>query len=442
MFSTTDRGLQGGTAEMRSLGISRDVLSISVATALLSACGILPLSPSKGQDDVQPPIGAPGAVPQGKRPTPSYRVLYRFDRHPNGQSPLAGLIGMDGKLYGTTELGGVTGVSGCNKRIGCGTVYSITPSGTVASLFSFNREHGVDPQSNLIDVNGTLYGTTTGGGSSSLKGTVYSVTANGNEQVLHTFGGGSDGWLPDANLIDMKGTLYGTTLYGGGARSQCLNLCGTVFSISTSGAEKVLYRFKGGAGEDGAYPGAALIDVNGTLYGTTSGGGGYHLGHGTVYSITEKGVEKVVFRFTGGSDGAYPVAPLLDVNGTLYGTTWRGGSSDAGTVYSVTTNGAEKVLYSFTGGSDGGQPVAGLVDVAGTLYGTTSAGGSSNAGAVYSVTTSGTEKVLYSFAGGSDGANPQAPLIDVKGALYGTTAQGGGVPRCPKGCGTVFTLVP
>ncbi len=171
--------------------------------------------------------------------------------------------------------------------------------------------------------------------------------------------------------------LYGTTRFGGGAKGGC---CGTVYSISAAGAEKVLYRFKGGA--DGASPQGDLIDVGGTLYGTTILGGGSGCysgaGCGTVYAVTTGGDEKVLYRFAGGSDGAGPQVGLIDVNDTLYGTTTSGGGSGCvegcGTVYSVSTAGAERVLYSFAGGSDGMYPKA-LVSVKGTLYGATSLGG-------------------------------------------------------------------
>jgi uncharacterized repeat protein (TIGR03803 family) len=130
---------------------------------------------------------------------------------------------------------------------------------------------------------------------------------------------------------------------------------------------------------DGSHPNAGLLDVNGTLYGTTANGGG---GSGTVYRISTSGVEKVLHRFLGGADGISPESVLVDVNGTLYGTTRVGGGSGCsygcGTVYRVSASGTEKVLYAFKGGSDGAYPIAGLIDVNGTLYGTTSEGGSSS----------------------------------------------------------------
>ncbi|MFY9711449.1 MAG: choice-of-anchor tandem repeat GloVer-containing protein, partial [Candidatus Cybelea sp.] len=193
---------------------------------------------------------------------------------------------------------------------------------------------------------------------------------------------------------------------------------------------------------DGNEPAAGLIDVDGTLYGTTAWGGGY--GHGAAFSITSSGTEKVLHSFGKGTDGYYPQAGLIDVGGTLYGTTEYGGSGSCsndfyhgcGTVFSITTGGKEKVLHSFSdAGAQGSNPLAGLIDVGGTLYGATKNGGSNNAGAIFSITTLGREKLLHSFGRGTDGRYPDATLIDVGGRLYGTTFNGGG-----HGEGTVFSI--
>src|SRR5580704_238438 len=119
--------------------------------------------------------------------------------------------------------------------------------------------------------------------------------------VLHSFGPLPDGAQPYAGLIDVKGTLYGTTFTGGSNGCGTGYICGTVFSITTTGVEQVLYNFTGSSGE---YPMAGLIDVNGTLYGTTFGGGMYDAG--TVFTISTAGAEQALYSFTGGSDGSLP----------------------------------------------------------------------------------------------------------------------------------------
>jgi uncharacterized repeat protein (TIGR03803 family) len=261
-------------------------------------------------------------------------------------------------------------------------VFSITPSGHETVLHEFaGPPDGWQPLAPLHNVNGTLYGTTQNGGSKGY-GTVFSITPGGKEKVLYSFRGGIDGAYPLAGLIDVKGTLYGTTPDGGAYSTYYCGRngapgCGTVFTITPSGKEKVLHSF--GNGTDGADPGTGLVEVKGTLYGATDGGGAYN--DGTVYSITPGGKEKVLNSSHGAS------ATLLNVNGTLYGTTTLGGAYGYGTVFSITLSGYETVLYSFKcGGQDGCYPYSGLSYVNGTFYGTTSLGGAHNDGTVYSIT--------------------------------------------------------
>ena len=170
-----------------------------------------------------------------------------------------------------------------------------------------------------------------------------------------------------------------------------------------------LYSF--GAHADGRTPEASLVSVNGTLYGTTYGGGAYGY-YGTVFSFTTRGIEKVLHSFGAGSDGANPVGDLIDVNGMLYGTTENGGAYGSGTVFRISSTGIEKVLHSFGHGfSDGANPIAGLINVNGKLYGTTYEGGTYNNGTVFRISQTGKEHVMYSFGYAYDGANPLAPLV-------------------------------
>lgn len=207
-----------------------------------------------------------------------------------------------------------------------------------------------------------------------------------------------------------------------------------------------------GAGSDGVEPVGNLIEVKGTLYGTTNQGGSSSFG--TVYGVSLTGSEKVLYSFGNSPDGAYPSAGLIDVGGTLYGTTTSGGITGCqnygcGVVYRISTSGKEKLVYSFIPSSDGPyNPAAGLIDVNGILYSTATYGGNDygcsdeGCGIVFSVTTAGAEKTLHLFLGGHDGAYPTAALTNVNGVLYGTTPTGG--PQCWRhlGCGTVFALTP
>jgi|SRR5579871_635534 len=349
-------------------------------------------------------------------------VVHSFHTGGDGLYPKAGLVDVKGTLYGTTEVGGSHNE---------GAVFSVNPTtGAETVLYSFaGATDGSFPVASPIGVKGTLYGTTADGGTAN-KGSVYSVNpTSGAETVLYSFSGGTDGGTPVASLIDVKGTLYGTTMAGGNVGA------GTVFSLDpTTGVETVLHSFAGDP--DGTYPVASLIDVKGTLYGTTEIEGAN--GYGTVFSLDPMtGAETVLHSFSGGADGEFPEGNLINVKGTLYGTTGLGGAYNYGTVFSLDPmTGAETVLYSFGGGTDGVSPVAGLIDVKGDLYSTTEAGGTYNQGTVFSFNpTTGAEAVLHSFAGGGDGENPYPGLVAVKGRLYGTTYFGGAYNY-----GTVFEI--
>jgi uncharacterized repeat protein (TIGR03803 family) len=437
---------------LKSLDLGRYAFCACVVAALLAGCG-----------GSQLPIAAPGAMPQVRLSGPvraralrslstsSYQVLFRFGSHANprydigGANP-EGLIDVGGELYGTTAGGGYHDF---------GTVYSMSTVGAKTVLHRFGSassgpSDGVNPAGNLTEVKSLLYGATYIGGKCG-SGSVYSISTTGTETILHSFCG-YDGIQPLAGLLNVNGTLYGTTQYGVSSSND-----GTVYSVTTAGTFKILHNFTGSP-KDGAEPAAPLLKVNGTLYGTTAYGGSSK--YGTVYTIDATGKEKVLYNFQGGSDGALPFSDLIDVNGTLYGTTLQGGGNHVGcspsyagcgTVYSISTTGHEKVLYSFGGsgtygGANGTSPSAGLLELNGSLYGTTSAGGSDGLGAVFSLSPSGNEQILHNFAGGSDGAHPSGELIDVNGTLYGTTSQGGSTLGCKRfggsGCGTVFTLTP
>ena len=334
-----------------------------------------------------------------------------------------------------------------------GRVLVMTPSAealtdvTFTLIYSFkNIPDGASPYAGLIrDAAGNFYGTTYGGGDLSCKcGTVFKLDATGKVTVLHSFTNNPDGTYPRAGLVrDAAGNLYGTTYQGGGAGCTAYG-CGTVFKLDTTGRETVLYSFTGGA--DGGYPVAGLVrDSAGNLYGTTFYGGSSnncYQGCGTVFKLDTTGAETVLYSFTGGPDGQWPAAGLIrDATGNLYGTTPSGGASGLGTVFKLDATGPKTVLYSFAGGADGVGPEADLIrDAAGNFYGTTQYGGGGGCpdgcGTVFKLDTAGTETVLYRFQRDPDGASPYAGLIrDAAGNFYGTTYGGGAA-----GKGTVFKL--
>ena len=421
----------------------RTNIAVAFALASLAGCG--------GSDAI--PQSMPGVVrSSGSAPgtASGYTVLFSFggDRgaYPDSLTVLNARSGPS--FYGATAAGGTAN---------SGVAFDLKTDGKERVLYDFSGGENGSAPSALTFLHGTFYGTTayTKVVSGHFEGgTVFALSKSGAENTLYTFQGSPDGSTPVAPPTALNGLLYGTTQDGG--TSPCPSLgndgCGTVFSITTTGQESVLHSFNGFP-YDGAIPESTLLHLNGTFYGTTgwggSGGcyGSRQEGCGTVFSITPSGQEQVLHSFKGGSDGAYSLSDLVNVNGTLYGTTEQGGrncyGAGCGTVFSITPNGNETVIYRFKGGRDGEYPLSGLTILNGTLYGTTSEGGGTDCqgvgcGVIFSVTTTGKEQVLYRFTGvPPDGKFPEFDLTVLNGALYGTTGNGGSRHH-----GIVFELTP
>ena len=317
----------------------------------------------------------------------SFNVLHRFRGYPDdGANPLYEALAFDegGNLYGTTLMGGPY-LQGIACGTGCGTVFKLAPDGTETVLHSFQgHPDGWSPLAGLVlDMEGNLYGTTEDSG----LGKVFEVTASGTEKVLYSFHDTPDGAAPEATLVfDKQGNLYGTTGFGGEYGCFGGAGCGTVFKLAPDGTETVLYSFTGGA--DGAWPRAGLVlDEQGNLYGTTfvGGSGCGAEGCGTVFQMTPTGTEAILHSFDD-SDGANPTGGLVfDAKGNLYGTTSSGGAYGWGTVFKLTPSGGnwkETVLHSFKS-SDGAAPYGRLLLKGGILYGTTAGGGAHNWGTVF-----------------------------------------------------------
>lgn len=263
------------------------------------------------------------------------KTIYSFQNASTGIEPFGGVtLDRSGNIFGTTVLGG--NGQGCNNGgYGCGVVFKLSPDGTESVLYAFQGySDGSEPNGGVIlDVSGNLYGTTEAGGANNL-GTVFKVTPDGAETVLHSFeGGGSDGAFPESTLVaDQSGNLYGTTPRGGSCD------CGTVFRVSPDGTETVVYAFRGG--NDGYFPTAGLArDKAGDLFGVTGYGGGtgcQGLGCGTVFRIAPDGSETVLYGFEK-KYGILPFAPLLlDRQGELFGTASAGGKHHSGTIFELT----------------------------------------------------------------------------------------------------------
>jgi uncharacterized repeat protein (TIGR03803 family) len=365
-------------------------------------------------------------------PAQTFTSLASFNGD-NGAFPVSMSLvqGTDGNLYGTAPYGGANAG---------GTVFKVTPTGTVTTLYSFCAQisctDGKTPLAGLVLANnGIFYGTTSVGGVNG-DGTVFSITTGGALTTLHSFTLATDGAYLVAALVQAaNGTFYGATGEGGAH-----NL-GTIFSMTPGGTVSTLHTFDG---TDGQYPYAALIEgTNGTFYGTTSEGGanGEADDDGTVFSITAGGALTTLHNFDG-TDGANPYAPLVQAsNGNFYSTTVEGGANGYGTVFSITAGGTLSTLHSFDS-TDGANSYAALVQATnGTLYGTTTEGGTANCsfgqpcGTIFSVTSGGTVTTQHSFDV-TDGEKPYGGLVqDTDGTFYGVTYEGG-----VSNYGTIFSL--
>jgi uncharacterized repeat protein (TIGR03803 family) len=380
-------------------------------------------------------------------PAQTLTTLYSFCAQSgcmDGESPYAGLVQAgNGDLYGTTQSGGADGA---------GTIFKISTSGTLTTMYNFCSQgcaDGFGPSVLVQGFDGAFYGTTNGGGATDA-GTVFKFTPSGTLTTLYSFcsqNGCDDGTTPQGGLVQASdGNFYGTTeAYGPSSY-------GTIFKITPGGTLTTVHSFCSQSGcADGGRPEAGLVEgLDGDLYGTTGFGGANRncpAGCGTVFKITLTGTLTTLHSFAGyPTEGYVPSTALVQAaNGDLYGTTLGGASgapNGAGTVFKITPSGTLTTLYSFCSQifcPDGADPLGGLVQgTDGSFYGTTSRG-AYGGGTIFRITPSGTLTTIYSFCtqnGCADGSKSDATLIqDTNGDFYGATSAGGANFK-----GTVFSL--
>jgi uncharacterized repeat protein (TIGR03803 family) len=304
---------------------------------------------------------------------------------------------------------------------------------------------GKTPWNSLVQgKDGNLYGTALFTGSTET-GVVFQLSPQGTYKIIHSFQDGSvpnDGRGPQGGLIfGTDGNLYGTTVLGGTSNN------GTLFKMTTSGVETILYNFQGQGANDGANPVSALVQgQDGTLYGTTDYGGVYD--DGTVFKSTLQGQVTILHSFAGGpGDGRLAAySPVIGPDQNIYGTTPLGGTASGGILFKVTPQGTYTILHNFGDGSilyDGTSPDALSVGLDGNLYGTTFEGGATNYGTVYKMTLTGTETILHNFNDGStanDGDGLNCGLFQADdGNFYGAASYGGSDVT---NYGTIFRMTP
>ena len=361
-------------------------------------------------------------------PAQTFTTLVNFDGYNGAEPAYMSLVqGLDGSLYGTSATGGIA----------IGTVFKITPSGTLTELYGFcvyqNCTDGYGPLAGLVQgLGGNFYGTTYHGGIPNFNaGTVFKITPSGELTTLHSFcaiAGCPDGGFPRGQLVQTaNGNLYGTN-------------SNTVFRINRDDTLTTLHTFCTHQGcPDGSLPYAGLVQAtDGNFYGTTESGGA-NTSWGTVFKVTPSGILTTLHSFNV-TDGANPYAGLIQAtDGNFYGTTYNGGFYLAGTIFKITPAGTLTTIYNFcavTGCFDGGSPIAGLVQATdGNFYGTTAFGGANGDGTVFKITPDGALTTLHTFDS-TDGKIPEGGLVQAtNGIFYGTTSYGGA-----NGDGTVFSL--
>ena len=320
-------------------------------------------------------------------PDGTLTTLWQFgslSNNADGNVPYTtGLVqGRDGDFYGTTSFGGTNHYFG--------TVYKITSGGTLTPLWQFgslsNAADGVGPNGLIQGSDGNFYGTTYGGGELNNHGTVFRITPGGSLTTLYSFGNSAgDGIDPYGPLVQGNdGSFYGTTASGGTFNH------GTVFQITPAGTLTNIWHFTGGT--DGAFPDTALVQGrDGSFYGGTEIGGNNN--GGVVYKITSAGTLTPLWQFgslSNHADGVKPSGTLvLGSDGNFYGTTVAGGTNRVpsyGTVFRITPDGTLTPLWQFgslSNRADGFSPIGGLVQGSdGAFYGTTTFGGT-NGGNAY-----------------------------------------------------------
>jgi uncharacterized repeat protein (TIGR03803 family) len=336
---------------------------------------------------------------------------------------------------------------------------------------------GADPGAPLVQApNGNYYGTTAFGGAGTTCsltdgvkilhggcGTIYQISPSGTLTTLYTFvcsqtGSCPGGWDPTGPLVlGHDGNFYGATYYGGSGSCGALNGCGTIFKVTPTGQFTTLYNFcTVQPCNDGGIPFfGVVVGTNGYLYGVSEPEAAH--ANGTFFVITPAGQFRILHEFTK-AEGTDPISLIAGNDGNFYGTTAYGGPAGGGTVFKFTPSGKLSVLYNFCSPAncaDGNEPISPLIQGSdGNFYGTTILGGANSnttcgfgsvrgCGTLYQVTPSGQFAVLHNFcseANCADGIGGGEVMQATNGMFYGTSTYGGLAGGCENGCGTIFSL--
>jgi uncharacterized repeat protein (TIGR03803 family) len=367
-------------------------------------------------------------------PAQTFNTLTSFDGTDGAALESTVVQGTNGNFYGTTTAGGLYGMLGCSPCLSGGTIFEITPGGSLTTLYNFcaqpNCIDGSGPSSALVETsNGTFWGVTNGGGANGY-GTVFKIAPGGTPVTMHSFDN-TDGAYAVGLMQGSDGNFYGTT-EGGGLEQYA----GTIFKITPAGVFTTLHKFCSEKNcRDGSTPYVGLVQArDGNFYGTTISGGPYG---GVIFKITAGGKYTVVNNLGVFGDGCYPSSVMVQAtDGYLYGTFSGCGVNNGGTFFKMTTGGELTNLYEFCIGCADGRGPAGTFVLAtdGNFYGTTNGGLGDQDSTIFQMTPAGTLTTLYTF---DDSGNsiPAGLIQATNGTLYGTTYRGG-----TGGDGMIFSL--
>jgi len=362
-----------------------------------------------------------------------YTVLFNFGNVAgDAVNPLGVLAqGRQGNLYSTSQSGGAPF---------WGAVFKITPGGNEKVLYSFcsqtNCADGNTPVSGLtLRPDGHFLGTTpfNGSGIGQGSGTIFDISPTGGLTTLYSFTGGTDGASPQASpILGPDGQFYGVAVSAGGPTG-----CGTIYRLSA--VFTVLHSFDK---VHGCSPSSALVlGTDGSFYGTTSAGGTANTG--VVFRLTYRPGKATLFSVLANFDSTTgpPIGPLVEgSDGNFYGVTNGIINKTFGSVFKVTSGGVVTILHTLNGTTDGAYPGAGLTLASdGNSYGTARRGGASLAGTLFQITPAGSFSVLHNFD--RSGNPPTNTIQHTNGQLYGVTSYGGTGSACSGtvGCGVVYS---
>src|SRR5450432_1858239 len=344
----------------------------------------------------------------------TYKVVVDF----TSQSPSllavgpAAAQGRDGNFYGTSVTGGTKYL---------GTVFTITPCGTLATLYSFDGTVGEYPYGGLtLGADGNFYGAANRGGPSGF-GSIFKITPTGVVTALHSFTNSGDGTNPSSAPVQgADGNFYGST---SGVDVSTTEASSTIYKLTPAGVFTVLHTLA--PGTDGSSAGPVILGADGSFYGGTASGGTN--GWGTLFKVTPGGAFTLLHTFSNSADGRQGATLAQAANGTFYGATYLGGANGVGVVIKITSTGTFTKLHDLNGTTDGSNVTGNMfLGRDEDFYNVAATSGANGNGTIFKVSPTGVFTKIFDFGGANLGVTPGTGLIQAtSGLFYGSTQNGG-----------------